>query len=78
MSKLCIITGKKPIVGNYRSHAMNAKKRRFYPNLHICRFWSENKKCFIKLRVSIKGMRIINKLGVDFAFTKFNIRDIKY
>ncbi|WDI78861.1 50S ribosomal protein L28 [Candidatus Purcelliella pentastirinorum] len=78
MSRLCCITGKRPIVGNHRSHAMNAIKRRFYPNLHFCKFWSESKNCFIKLRVSIRGMRIINKLGIDAVFTKYNIRDIKY
>ncbi|PPI87730.1 50S ribosomal protein L28 [Candidatus Pantoea edessiphila] len=65
MSKICQITGKHPLSGNNRSHAMNATKRRFFPNLHYHRFWIENKKRFITLRVSAKGMRIIDKKGID-------------
>lgn len=65
MSRVCMVTGKKPVSGNNVSHANNKTKRRFSPNLHSHRFWVESEKRFVKLRVSTKGMRIIDKLGID-------------
>jgi large subunit ribosomal protein L28 len=65
MSRVCQVTGKRPIVGNNVSHAKNRTKRRFLPNLHHHRFWVEAEKRFVTLRVSCKGMRIIDKLGID-------------
>jgi len=53
------------MVGNNRSHAMNATKRRFLPNLHTHRFWVESEKRFVTLRLTAKGMRIIDKKGID-------------
>lgn len=65
MSKICIITGKRPVTGNNVSHAQNKTKRRFLPNLHTHRFWVENENKYIKLKVSAKGMRIIDKKGIE-------------
>ncbi len=65
MSRICMVTGKKPITGNNVSHANNKTRRRFSPNIHSHRFWVESEKRFVKLRVSTKGMRIIDKLGID-------------
>jgi len=65
MSKVCIVTGKRPTTGNNVSHAQNKTKRRFLPNLHTHRFWVENENKYIKLKVSSKGMRIIDKKGID-------------
>lgn len=65
MSKVCQVTGKRPITGNHVSHANNKRKRRFEPNLHYHRFWVESEKRFVRLRVSSKGMRIIDKQGID-------------
>lgn len=65
MSRICQVTGKKPMVGNNRSHAMNATKRKFLPNLHFHRFWIPEEKKFIILRVSAKGMRVIDKKGIN-------------
>ena len=65
MSKVCQVTGKKPMTGNNVSHAMNRTRRRFEPNLHYHRFWVESENRFVRLRVSSKGMRIIDKLGID-------------
>ena len=65
MSKVCQVTGKRPITGNNVSHANNKTKRRFLPNLHQKRFWVEDEKKFVRLRVSTKGMRIIDKLGIE-------------
>jgi large subunit ribosomal protein L28 len=65
MSKVCQVTGKKPMVGNKVSHANNKTRRRFLPNLHTQRFWLENEKRFVRLRVSRQGLRIIDKLGIE-------------
>ena len=65
MSRVCMVTGKKPITGNNVSHANNRTRRRFSPILQSHRFWVESEKRFIKLRISTKGMRIIDKVGID-------------
>ena len=65
MSRVCMVTGKSPQVGNNVSHAKNRTKRRFNPNLHTHRFWVEAEKRFVRLRLSSKGMRIIDKVGID-------------
>ena len=65
MSKVCQVTGKKPLVGNNVSHANNKVRRRFEPNLHTHRFWMDAEKKFIKLRVSHHGLRIIDKKGIE-------------
>ena len=65
MSRVCQVTGKRPLVGNNVSHANNKTRRRFLPNLHNHRFWVEFENRFVRLRVSSKGMRIIDKHGID-------------
>ena len=65
MSRVCQVTGKRPMTGNNVSHANNKNRRRFLPNIHDHRFWVESEKRFVKLRVSAKGMRIIDKIGVE-------------
>ena len=65
MSRVCQVTGKKPMTGNNVSHAKNRTRRRFSPNLHTHRFWVESERRFVKLRVSTKGMRMIDKLGIE-------------
>ena len=65
MSQVCQVTGKRPVTGNNVSHSQRKTRRRFVPNLHTHRFWVEGEKRFVKLRVSSKGMRIIDKKGID-------------
>jgi len=65
------------MVGNNVSHAKNRTKRRFEPNLHTHRFWVESEKRFIKLRVSGKGMRIIDKHGIDRVIADIRARGDK-
>lgn len=65
MSKVCQVTGKRPVTGNNVSHAKNRTRRRFEPNLHYHRFWVASENRFVRLRTSAKGMRIIDKLGID-------------
>ncbi|KQQ53802.1 50S ribosomal protein L28 [Pseudomonas syringae] len=65
MSRVCQVTGKGPVTGNNISHANNKTRRRFLPNLQHHRFWVESEKRFVRLRVSAKGMRIIDKRGIE-------------
>lgn len=65
MSRVCQVTGKRPQSGNNVSHAHNKTRRRFLPNLQNKRFWLESEKRFVRLRVSRKGMRLIDKHGID-------------
>jgi len=74
MSKVCQVTGKRPITGNNVSHAKNHTKRRFLPNLHTHRFWVEAEKRFVSLRVSAKGMRVIDKRGIDAVLAEVRAR----
>ena len=77
MSKVCQVTGKRPQSGNNVSHANNKTRRRFMPNLHTHRFWVDGEKRFVKLRVSSKGMRIIDKLGIDTVLADIRKRGEK-
>lgn len=64
MSRVCQVTGKRPMTGNKVSHANNKTKRRFLPNIQTHRFWVEEENRFVTLKLSTKGMRIIDKLGI--------------
>jgi len=77
MSRVCQVTGKRPVTGNNRSHARNATKRRFLPNLQSHRFWVESEKRWVKLRISTKGMRIIDKNGIDTVLAELRGRGVK-
>ncbi|MBL9037789.1 MAG: 50S ribosomal protein L28 [Archangium sp.] len=65
MSRVCQVTGKRPMVGNSVSHANNKTKTRSLPNLQKHRFWVASKKKWVTLRLSAHGLRIINKRGVE-------------
>jgi large subunit ribosomal protein L28 len=77
MSKVCQVTGKRPVAGNNVSHANNRTKRRFLPNLHTQRFWVSGEKRWVKLRVSTKGMRIINKKGIETVLADLRSTGVK-
>lgn len=77
MSMVCQVTGKRPITGNNVSHAKNRTRRRFLPNLHSRRFWVESENRFVKLRLSTKGQRIIDKVGIDQVLSDIRSRGEK-
>ncbi|WP_101758563.1 50S ribosomal protein L28 [Oceanicoccus sp. KOV_DT_Chl] len=77
MSRVCQVTGKRPISGNNVSHAKNRTRRRFLPNLHRHRFWVESENRFVSLRVTTKGMRIIDKKGIDAVLADCRARGEK-
>ncbi len=77
MSRVCMVTGKGPVTGNNVSHSKRRTRRRFLPNLHWHRFWVESESRFVRLRVSSKGMRIIDKKGIDVVLTELRARGEK-
>jgi large subunit ribosomal protein L28 len=70
MSRICQITGKKVMGGNNVSHSKRRTKREFCPNLRIKRFWFEEEKRFVTLKVSAAGIRTVNKIGLKKALEK--------
>jgi len=77
MSRVCQVTGKRPMSGNNVSHAKNRTRRRFLPNLHSRRFWLEDESRWVKLRVSGKGLRIIDKKGIETVLEELRARGEK-
>lgn len=77
MSRVCQVTGKRPVSGNNVSHSNIKSKRRFLPNLHSHRFWVESENRWVKLRVSTKGLRIIDKKGIDAVLGELRSRGEK-
>ena len=77
MARVCQVTGKRPMSGNNVSHAHNKTRRRFLPNLHTHRFWVESQNRWVKLRVSSKGMRIIDKKGIETVLEELRRRGEK-
>jgi large subunit ribosomal protein L28 len=77
MSRVCMVTGKRPVAGNNVSHAQNKTRRRFLPNLHWHRFWVASENKFVRLRVSSKGMRVIDKKGIDAVLAEVRANGIK-
>ncbi|WP_434384483.1 50S ribosomal protein L28 [Melittangium boletus] len=78
MSKVCQVTGKRPLVGNVVSHANNKTKTRSVPNLQSHRFWVESLGRFVRLRVSAHGIRIINKRGIERVLEELQARGEKF
>lgn len=77
MARVCQVTGKRPTSGNNVSHANNKTRRRFLPNLHTHRFWVEGERRWVSLRLSSKGIRIIDKLGIDAVIADLRSRGEK-
>ena len=74
MSKVCNISGKKVLVGNNVSKAMNKTKRRFQPNLIKKRFYIPEQDKWISLKVSTSVLKTINKKGISTVLKDSNIK----
>mgnify|MGYP001793884196 CR=1 FL=1 len=74
MSKVCQVTGKRPQSGNHVSHSNIKTRRRWLPNVQMRRFWVASENRWIKLRVSARGQRIIDKVGIDKVIAKMRTR----
>lgn len=77
MSRVCQITGKRPMTGNTVSHANNRRRRRFLPNLHVQRFWVESERRFVSLRISTRGLRTIEKKGIDAVIADLRAKGVE-
>ena len=77
MSRVCEVTGKSVAVGNRVSHANNKKRRRFLPNLHVQRFWLESERRFVSLRVSTRGLRTIEKKGIEKVVAELRAQGVE-
>jgi len=77
MSRVCQVTGKRTVTGNNVSHANNKTRRRFLPNLHYRRFWVAAENRWVRLRVSRKGLRIIDKKGIENVIAELRARGEK-
>lgn len=76
MSRVCQVTGKRPMTGYNVSHSKRHTKRRFLPNLHSHRFWVPSEKRFVKLLVSSKGLRVIDKVGIEAVIADLKSRAV--
>ena len=76
MSRVCQITGKGPMTGNTVSHANNRRRRRFLPNLHTQRFWLESERRFVSLRISTRGLRTIEKKGIEKVVSELRAQGV--
>ena len=70
MSKVCEVTGKKPLVGNNVSHANNKTKRLQNPNLKNKKYYVSSLDKYISLKLSTKGIKIIDKIGIEAYLKK--------
>ena len=77
MSRVCDVTGRKPMFGNNVSHAHNKSRRRFNVNLQKKKFWLPDEKKYITLRLSTRGMRLIDKKGISSVVKDLRSRGIK-
>ena len=77
MSRVCDITGKKPMFGNNVSHANNKSRRRFNINLQKKKFWLPDENRYVTLRISTRGMRVIDKKGISKVVKDLKAKGIK-
>jgi large subunit ribosomal protein L28 len=77
MSRVCQVTGKRPLVGHNVSHSNRHTKRRFEVNLQTKRFWVEDEKRWVTLRISARGMRRIDKIGLATVLAELRARGEK-
>ena len=77
MSRICDVTGKKPMFGNNVSHAKNKSRRRFNINLQKKKFWLPDENRYITLRLSTRGMRVIDKKGITRVVKDLRAKGIK-
>ena len=77
MSKICQVTGLRPMSGNRVSHANNKNKRVFLPNLHKKRFWLQSENRAITLTVSAQGIRVIDKKGIETVIANIRATGVK-
>ena len=78
MSNVCQVTGRRPSFGNNVSHSHRKTRRRWNPNIQSKRYWVPSEKRWITLTVSVKGMKTIDKLGIDKVVADLRRRGVKF
>lgn len=77
MSQVCQVTGRRPVAGNNRSHSMRATKRRFMPNIQRRRFWVPSENRYVHLTVSARGLKKIDRVGIEKVLADMRARGEK-
>ena len=77
MSRVCDVTGKKPMFGNNVSHAHNKSRRRFNINLQKKKFWLPDENRYVTLSISTRGMRVIDKKGITRVVKDLRAKGVK-
>ncbi|HAF67475.1 MAG: 50S ribosomal protein L28 [Actinomycetota bacterium] len=77
MSRICQVTGRKPAFGNNVSHSHRKTRRRWNPNVQVKKFWVPSEKRWVKLTVSAKGIKTINKNGIESVLADMRRRGEK-
>lgn len=78
MARRCVVTGKGPLTGNRVSHSNRKTKKRSLPNLQSKRYWVPSEGRYVKLKVSVRGMRIIDKRGIDGVVAELRSRGLRF
>ncbi|PDP89114.1 50S ribosomal protein L28 [Glycomyces fuscus] len=74
MSRVCQVTGKAPAFGNSVSHSHRRTRRRFDPNIQTKRYWLPSEGRYVRLRVSTKGMKVIDARGIERVVAQIRAR----
>ncbi len=74
MSKVCMVTGRGTARGNHVAHCNKKMKRTFQTNVHWKRFWLAGENRWISLKVSTRGMRTIDKKGIEAVLAEMRGR----
>ncbi|AXB43065.1 50S ribosomal protein L28 [Amycolatopsis albispora] len=77
MSAVCQVTGRRPGFGKQVSHSHKRTSRRWDPNLQTRRYWVPSEGRWVRLRVSVKGMKTIDKRGIDAVVASLRARGEK-
>ncbi len=77
MPRKCQVTGKRAMTGNNVSHANNKTKRRFEPNLQYHRFWVPSEGRWVRLRLTPRGIKTIDKQGIEAVLASIRARGEK-
>jgi len=77
MSRRCQVTGRQPSFGNTVSHSHKRTRRRWDPNIQTKRYWLASENRTVKLRLSVKGMRTVDKRGIEAVVRELRARGEK-
>ncbi|MEU6641574.1 50S ribosomal protein L28 [Saccharomonospora sp. NPDC046836] len=77
MSAVCQVTGRKPGFGKQVSHSHRRSSRRWDPNLQTRRYWVPSERRWVRLRVSVKGMKTIDRRGIDAVVAELRAQGVK-